>query len=386
MMMALNPVSQESNCVAANHARMTKPLEDWTEEDGEAVGGGLYDDVQVDKADREKLLGKVSAIFLGKYGALKKFSLDSPFVIPMLVTTLGFGAVKFGRRKRKRNRQKGKKEKEGRGRSGTNKAVAVAPLGEAQDDGAATSAGSEQERDAKAEKRGKELGLFFRISVLSHLQYKSGFAEWVVQNAEVDALVKEHPFFKGMMLAIAKKVAVESNTGMKYRLSVSVGLTYMDVSSDIYMMQQYWVQGRFVTFYTCLAIMIVHSFVQLVLCFVQNRKNKKYMAKEMALILMFIKPVIDLMRLIRSDPKQPHQTIDGLAEMMGSKQIEAVFEAFPQTLVQDVALISDLLRGEVNIGPIISIVISALTAAYTQAVIGYDVDVDPDEREKGGLI
>ena len=106
----------------------------------------------------------------------------------------------------------------------------------------------------------------------------------------------------------------------------------------------------------------------------------------MALILIFVKPIVDLMRLIRNDPKQPHQKVYGLTEMIMSKQIEAVFEAFPQTLVQYVALISDILNGEVNIVPIMSILTSGLTAAYAQAVIGYDADIDPDRREKGGLI
>ena len=382
--------SKEANRNAAVKERMVKPLEEWTEEDGEALGEELYDSVQQDKADKVKLLSLINEI-LGKYGtAMKEFIMANPLVIWILFATLEFGAMQLPG---KRNGQgKKKKQKLARERRRNHKASVVALLDRGggggsrkeADDNAVTP--TEQERKAKTDKRGKELGVALRMSLISNLLYRTGVMEWVVQNPEVADLFSSDPFFKAMMLAIAKKIAVGSNTGMKYRLGVATWLTYMDVSSDLYMMRKYFLEGRMGTFYACLAIMIVHTFVQLILCFVQNRRNKKYMAKEMALILIFVKPIVDLMRLIRNDPKQPHQMLDGLNEMMASKQIEAVFEAFPQTLVQYVALISDILNGEVNIVPIMSILTSALTAAYAQAVIGYDADIDPDRREKGGLI
>ena len=108
----------------------------------------------------------------------------------------------------------------------------------------------------------------------------------------------------------------------------------------------------------------------------------------MASILAFAKPIVDLRRLVRNDPKLPHQMMSGLAEMIiMSKQVEAVFEAVPQALVQCIALISEyLLTGEVNKMALTSIIISALTAAYSQAVIGFDGDVDPDRREVSSMV
>ena len=111
------------------------------------------------------------------------------------------------------------------------------------------------------------------------------------------------------------------------------------------------------------------------------------MLKVWSLTLLFIKPIIDLRRLIRNDPKLPHQMMSGLNEIMTSKQIEVVGEAFPQAVVQYITLISDyLLNGEVDFMAIASIVISALTAAYSQAVIALNGDVDPDRRETASMI
>ena len=151
-------------------------------------------------------------------------------------------------------------------------------------------------------------------------------------------------------------------------------------------MLQYFGQGKFKTFRSCAGIMVVHTTVQLTLCVVQNRKNRKYMMKEMLLILSFSKPIFDLRNLVRNNPKQPHQLMPGLNEMIASKQIEAVFEAVPQMAVQYFAFVVAFRAGELSKAAVTSIFVSALTAAYAQAVIGYDGDVDPDRREKMGLI
>ena len=132
---------------------------------------------------------------------------------------------------------------------------------------------------ATAERGGGEVGRAFRVSLFSHLRFLSAFAEWEAQNVEVKELSQMYPFFKPMMLAIASRIAVDSNVGMKYRLALATWLTYMDVTSDFYMMRQYFLLGRMGTFVVCLVIMVVHMVMQLLICHLQNRKDKKYMAK-----------------------------------------------------------------------------------------------------------
>ena len=119
------------------------------------------------------------------------------------------------------------------------------------------------------------MGGSFNTAIKSGVGYKAGVVKWVIQHSDVRELAASCPFFKPMMLTIAKMITADSNSGIKTRLAVATVFTYMDVTTDFIMMRKYFLQGRMGTFLVCLAIMIFHSLLQLLCSFGQNRKNKK---------------------------------------------------------------------------------------------------------------
>ena len=123
--------------------------------------------------------------------------------------------------------------------------------------------------------------------------------------------------------------------------------------------------------------------LQLILVWVQNRKNPMVMAKEMLIALTGMKPGFDAYNVVRGKEMDEHDLFDAKFEMVATKGIEMFCESIPGCILQVYAVLKLLEKGQkAPILDLASIVISATTTGFASATISYDYDTDPTYRKE----
>jgi hypothetical protein len=101
------------------------------------------------------------------------------------------------------------------------------------------------------------------------------------------------------------------------------------------------------------------------------------MALEIVYTLIFLKPMLEVLRIVRGEKQKPYHTFSLIAENGFAKGIEVFSEAGPAAFLQMYLL---LLAAHPTYFQYLSIVISIATAAFTIASIDYNLDTDPKLR------
>jgi hypothetical protein len=117
--------------------------------------------------------------------------------------------------------------------------------------------------------------------------------------------------------------------------------------------------------------------LQIALCVAQNFRNVKATMLEIVYTLIFVKPVLEVIRILRGEQRKPYQTFHPLSENSYAKAIEVFAEAGPAAFLQMFFLLSTAVP---SWSQYISITISIATAAFTIASTDFNLDTDPRLR------
>ena len=150
--------------------------------------------------------------------------------------------------------------------------------------------------------------------------------------------------------------------GVKLRVLICTLLSYLDVLSDSIVIRQFFAAGELTAAHASLGFLGANMVLQIALCIMQNFRNPKVMALEIFYTLIFLKPMLEVLRIVRGEQKKPHHTVSLIAENVYAKAIEVFAEAGPAAFLQVYFL---LLVAHPTYFQYLSIVISIATAAFT---------------------
>jgi hypothetical protein len=200
--------------------------------------------------------------------------------------------------------------------------------------------------------------------------------EVLAQYPVLRAAAQQCPWFEPMLTVIITRL-MEASIGKKLRLTQSATLSLLDVGSDVFAMLTYYVAGEVLTGSLILMAVCFSIAVQLLVVYYRNmHRSASEIAKEVLIVLSFLKPLIDLRRLMRGHEVEG-AAIDTAAERAGCKIIETACESVFAAIIAMVAL---LRSGRWGWAPIVSIVISWITTAHKVTSVTFDLDTDRASR------
>jgi hypothetical protein len=121
---------------------------------------------------------------------------------------------------------------------------------------------------------------------------QEAFAQYPV----LRVMAQQCPWFEPMLAVIISRL-MEASIGKKVRLAQSAALSLLDVGSDVFAMLTYYVAGEVLTGSLILMAVCFSIAAQAIVVYYRNmHRSASEIAKEVLIVLSFLKPVIDLRR------------------------------------------------------------------------------------------
>mmetsp|Transcript_6163 Transcript_6163/g.12231 ORF Transcript_6163/g.12231 Transcript_6163/m.12231 type:complete len:592 (+) Transcript_6163:1-1776(+) len=215
----------------------------------------------------------------------------------------------------------------------------------------------------------------------------AGVDQWKLQNRAVGELFEEFPWMEDMFVALGKGVVKSAPWGMMFRVIFGALTSLLDLGTDIYVTNMFWNDGKWGYFVASCVSLSVSIGIQLLLVYGQNRKlGWQRVFMEAIPVLTGLKPAVDAYHVAKGLKQKKGTSLDTISELTYMKCIEMFGEAIPGVIIQLMAIVTigKDEKGEdkeVAVGAWISLAISALSTGYTSAVISYDYDTDPGNRQ-----
>jgi hypothetical protein len=123
------------------------------------------------------------------------------------------------------------------------------------------------------------------------------------------------------MDALAQKLLKEMKFGAKFRLYVGAGLSFLDMVTDVAMINQYMnTEGEEGYGRALLAMVALCLFFQLVVVWLQAHNGpKKEMVKELLIVLSALKPGVDAYRVARGQEQAAYAMVNPETELGKSR-------------------------------------------------------------------
>jgi hypothetical protein len=183
-----------------------------------------------------------------------------------------------------------------------------------------------------------------------------------------------------MMDTAAQRLLESVGWGLKMRLYMGAGLSVLDIMSDLNVILLYLKSAETVDYAWTLIGMVVTSLVcQVITVVACNVKDPKALWKELLIVLTFLKPGIDALRVVNDVDRGDKKTLDPKMEMTCTKCAEIFGEAIPGSILQTYVYIKG--QGDSrSTQALASILVSAASTGFVSASISFDMDVDPGKR------
>jgi uncharacterized membrane protein YhdT len=210
-----------------------------------------------------------------------------------------------------------------------------------------------------------------------HMAPGSALAEILTMYPALRATARQSAWFEPMLEAmLIRRMAV--STGKKVRLLVGTALSLLDVGTDISTILLYYLSSQSATASLIMAMVCLSIAIQSVVVVIRNRhRSTGEIAKELLILLSFLKPVIDLQRLMGGH-EVDGAPFDTATERNICKIIETACESVPISIISMVALLrSETWAWEMTL----AIFISWITTAYKATSLSFDFDTDRSKRQ-----
>jgi hypothetical protein len=201
--------------------------------------------------------------------------------------------------------------------------------------------------------------------------------EWLLQSEALREMQEQQPCFVPMVERIAELLLTLVGRGVKLRVLICALLSYLDVISDAVVIRQFFADGEVTAAWASLGFLGANMVLQIALCIGQNFRSPKAMALEIVYTLIFLKPILEVLRIVRGEKQKPYHSFSLIVENTIAKAGEIFAEAGPAAFVQMYLLLS---VARPKYFQYLSIVISIATAAFTIASIDFNLDTDPKLR------
>ena len=173
-----------------------------------------------------------------------------------------------------------------------------------------------------------------------------------------------------MLNVVAKRLLGEVSWGLKLRVTMGAGLSILDMATDIFVIVGYMGEEETKGYGWSLLGMVVGSLVlQLLMVFVQNRKEPWVMAKEMLIVLTGLKSAADCKRVCAGQEMEKHHAWDAKTELVATKGTEMIAESIPGCLLQLYVLLKVKDVSPATVG---SVIVSAMTTGFSSASISFE--------------
>jgi hypothetical protein len=221
----------------------------------------------------------------------------------------------------------------------------------------------------------------FSTMLLVSVSPEAAVWEWTRAYPALQEYELEFPWFSKMIEGMGRQLVKKTTLGLRVRSSAGAGLSILDMVTDAYIAARFLVEGNAEFAYYLMSLIAVGIILQIIIVLVSNHgvtRNKwKRIGKEVLYVLTFVKPGVDAHRVISGAIQQEGSSMPPLQELSSCKLVELVVEAVPGLLIQSLALIRSERKSKVAI---LSMIISAGSAAMTSAQISYDYDTNPRKR------
>ena len=133
-----------------------------------------------------------------------------------------------------------------------------------------------------------------------------------------------------MLVVVAQRLLREVSWGLKMRASIGPALSMLDLATDLAVIFDYFGRAETRKYGWGLLWMVGGSiFLQLVFVYVQNKKQKEGLAKELLVVLVGCKPAMDAFRVVGGAHMKEHHLVDAKTELTATKCIEMALESVP---------------------------------------------------------
>jgi hypothetical protein len=223
----------------------------------------------------------------------------------------------------------------------------------------------------------EKIGIAISSIRRGHVAPAPAVEEVLATYAVLRTMAQQYAWFEPMLVALLTRQIANSTTA-KLRLVLSSVFSLLDVGTDLSTMIVYYLAGSVITG-SLILLMVFFSIVgQGLLVYSRNRhRGASEIAKELLIVLSFLKPMVDTRRLLSG------YEVDGApfttaTERNICKGIETVCESVPAAIIAMVAL---LLAGYWAWAPILSIVVAFITTAFKVTSMTVNVDKNRDSRK-----
>ena len=161
------------------------------------------------------------------------------------------------------------------------------------------------------------VGRSFSIALLSNTTHEAAIEEWTLSYPAMRELERKFGrLFLPFLSTIAKCLLEGADWGLKMRVVVGALLSVLDMTSDIYMINQFYEQDQVSAARATIAMIAANMFVQLLIVYAQNSKRpKRVLLFETIFVITCIKPGIDALRVMEGGDVDPLLNLDPMAEM-----------------------------------------------------------------------
>ncbi len=187
-----------------------------------------------------------------------------------------------------------------------------------------------------------------------------------------------HPWFRPFVHeVVVEKMRISKLTIV--RLALALSLSFFDIITDLLTVSAYWGGNLQTTAHTILALVCLSLLFQSFATFMRYRHlGAKQVAREVSLVLCFVKPVVDLYRQIIGEE------VDGAPFNTASERVihkiaETVCESVPGCIIQVITFLLVVNRPAL---PFASIVISWITTAFKTSSLAFSLDKDLVSRQR----
>jgi hypothetical protein len=210
---------------------------------------------------------------------------------------------------------------------------------------------------------------------------QAGLYQWKNQNRSMMELFERYPWTEDMLMSISRDIMKLAPWGLMWRVCTGAGLSIVDTATDVFVIVGYMGSEETKVYaYFLIGMVAASLFLHILLAVLQNWRLPKALAREIVMILLFLKPAVDARRVVLQISRK-HQIIDAKYELFAGKCAEMVCESIPGCLLQMYVVIASFDAGrKVTTSAIVSILVSALTTGCASATISYDFDTDPVRR------
>jgi hypothetical protein len=197
------------------------------------------------------------------------------------------------------------------------------------------------------------IGRDIRAISLGHIVPADVGAEVFAKYAVLRIVAQQSPWLQPMLEVVLARL-MERSLEAKLRLALATSLSWLDMVSDFATMLGYFLANGVMTALLILGTVCANLFAQSCLVLFKNKhRSFREIVKEIGIVMLFLKPLVDLRRLMRGY-EVDGAPFDTSTERTYCRAAETIIESIPGSIIQ---LISILLSGQWSWLPLISIMV-----------------------------